>query len=50
LKLPFPNIIEEIDYEAIVARKLARVKEILANKGIEYIESEADDLMTLRCF
>ena len=47
LKLPFPNIIEEIDYEAIVARKLARVKEILANKGIEYIESEADDLMTL---
>ncbi|HIP60222.1 MAG TPA: baseplate assembly protein, partial [Campylobacterales bacterium] len=45
--LPFPTIIEPLDYEAIVARKLARVKEILASKGIEYIESEADDLMTL---
>lgn len=45
--LPFPSIIEPLDYEAIVARKLARVKEILASKGIEYVESEADDLMTL---
>jgi len=42
-----PTIIKELDYEAIVERKLNRVKEILKAKGIEYIESEADDLMTL---
>ena len=42
-----PTIIKELDYEAIVERKLNRVKEILASKGIEYIPSEADDLMTL---
>lgn len=46
-KLPLPSIIEEIDYESIVARKLSRVKEILAQRGVEYQESEADDLMTL---
>jgi len=42
-----PTIIQELDYEAIVKRKLNRVKEILKAKGIEYIQSEADDLMTL---
>jgi len=42
-----PTIIKELDYEAIVERKLNRVKEILSEKGIEYIPSEADDLMTL---
>ena len=42
-----PTIIETLDYESIVKRKLNRVKEILASKGIEYIPSEADDLMTL---
>ena len=42
-----PTIIKELDYEAIVERKLNRVKEILASKGIEYIPSEADDLMTM---
>ena len=46
-KLPFPTIIEEIDFEEIVQRKLSKVKEILLNKGVEYKESEADDLMTL---
>jgi len=45
--LPAPTIIEQIDYEAIVQRKLNRVKEILKDKGIEYIPSEADDIMTL---
>jgi len=45
--LPFPSIIEELDYEAIAQRKLSKVKEILKSKGVEYRESEADDLMTL---
>ena len=45
--LPFPAIVEELDFEEIVKRKLNKVKEILADKGIEYQESEADDLMTL---
>jgi len=47
IKLSAPTILETLDYEAIVERKLNRVKEILASKGIEYIPSEADDLMTL---
>jgi len=42
-----PTIIKVLDYETIVERKLNRVKEILASKGIEYVPSEADDLMTL---
>ena len=45
--IAFPTIIEQLDYESIVDRKTNRVKEILANKGIEYIPSEADDLITL---
>lgn len=45
--LPFPTIIEELNYEAIVQRKLAKVKELLAKDGIEYKGREADDLMTL---
>ncbi|GAB6045079.1 hypothetical protein JCM11957_06770 [Caminibacter profundus] len=45
--IPAPTLIETPDYEAIVERKLNRVKEILTSKGIEYIPSEADDLMTL---
>ena len=47
LKLPMPEMVERIAYEDIVARKVARVQEILAQKGIAYIPSEADDLMTL---
>ena len=47
LKLPMPEIVERIAYEDIVARKTARLKEILAQKGIEYAPNEADDLMTL---
>ena len=46
-KIAPPTILEELDYEAIVARKLARIKEILTQKGIAYEPSEADDLMTL---
>lgn len=45
--LPFPTIIETLEYETIVQRKLSKVKEILKDKGVEYKESEADDLMTL---
>ena len=47
LKLPMPEVVERVAYEDIVARKVARVKEILAQKGIEYVPNEADDLMTL---
>lgn len=46
-KLPIPSIIDTLDYETIVARKLGRIKEILQAKGIEYLPNEADDLMTL---
>ena len=45
--LPLPTIIEEIDYEQIVERKLGRIKTLLSEKGISYEPSEADDLMTL---
>lgn len=45
--LPLPTIIEEIDYEKIVERKLERIKTLLSEKGVTYEPSEADDLMTL---
>ena len=38
--LPFPTIIETLEYETIVQRKLSKVKEILKDKGVEYKESE----------
>ena len=47
LKVPLPHIVEPITYEDIVARKVAKVKDILAQKGVDYIPNEADDLMTL---
>lgn len=45
--MPSPEMVEELDYEAIVSRKISRVREILKEKGISYQPSEADDLMTL---
>lgn len=45
--IDFPTMIEQIEYEAIVERKLSRVKEILLTQDIEYVPSEADDLMTM---
>ena len=44
--LPPPEVIEEIGFEAIVARKIDRFKEIAASKGIEYIPSPSDDIVT----
>lgn len=46
LDLPAPNVIEVFDFETIKARKLARVVELMKAKGIEYVPSESDDLMT----
>jgi len=45
--LPFPAIVEEIDYEVIVERKKEAVIALLEQKGITYVPSEADDVMTL---
>ena len=47
LDLPKPTVIEEIDYETIVNRKVERVKTILAERGIEWQPSESDDLKTM---
>jgi len=47
LDLPKPTIIEELDFETIVNRKVERVKAILAERGIEWQPSESDDLMTM---
>ncbi len=47
LDLPAPNVIEVFDFETIKARKLARVIELMKTKGIEYVPSESDDLMTM---
>ena len=47
LDLPKPTVIEELDYEAIVNRKVERVKAVLAERGIEWQPSESDDLMTM---
>ncbi len=45
--LPAPEVIEVFDFEAIKQRKLDRVIELMEAKGIEYIPSESDDLMTM---
>lgn len=47
LDLPAPEVIEVFDFESIKARKLARVLELMSAKGIEYVPSESDDLMTM---
>lgn len=47
LDLPAPEVIEVFDFESIKQRKLDLVTSILANKGIKYIPSESDDLMTM---
>jgi phage-related baseplate assembly protein len=47
LDLPAPNVIEVFAFETIKARKLARVIELMKTKGIEYVPSESDDLMTM---
>ncbi len=46
LDIPAPNVIEVFDFETIKARKLARVIELMKAKGIEYVPSESDDIMT----
>jgi len=45
--IPQPTFIETLDSEAIVARKTASVQTILASKGIVWIPSESDDLLTM---
>lgn len=47
LDLPAPTVIELFDYESIKARKLQRVLQLMSEKGIEYVPSESDDLMTM---
>jgi len=47
LDLPAPKVIEVFDFESIRARKLARVVAIAKSKGIQYVPSESDDLMTM---
>lgn len=47
LDLPAPTVIEVYDFETIKARKLARVVELMKAKGIEYVPSESDDIMTV---
>ena len=47
LDLLAPTVLEVFDYETIKARKLALVVELMKAKGIEYIPSESDDLMTM---
>ena len=46
LDLPEPEVIEVFDFESIKQRKLDRVIAINKAKGIEYIPSESDDIMT----
>lgn len=47
LDLLAPEVIEVFDFETIKARKLARVVELMKAKGIDYVPSESDDLMTM---
>ena len=47
LDLPAPEVVELFDFESIKQRKLQRVIDIHASKGIEYIPNESDDLMTM---
>lgn len=46
LDLPAPEVIEVFDFETIKQRKLDRVIALNKAKGIEYVPSESDDLMT----
>lgn len=47
LDLPAPEVIETFDFETIKQRKLERVIALLKEKGIDYVPSESDDLMTM---
>lgn len=47
LDLNPPEVIEVFDFESIKARKLGRVLELMQEKGIEYVPSESDDIMTM---
>jgi len=47
LNLPAPEVIEVFDFESIKQRKLQRVISLMKAKGLEYIPSESDDLMTM---
>ena len=46
LDIGAPSVIEALDFESIKARKLARHIELMKEKGIEYVPSESDDVMT----
>ncbi len=45
--LPIPTVIETLSFEAIVLRKKTRLKELLAQKGIEWVAHPSDDFTTL---
>jgi len=45
--LPIPTVIETPSFEAIVLRKKTRLKELLAQKGIEWVAHPSDDFTTL---
>jgi len=47
LDLPAPEVIEEFDFETIKQRKLNTFMAIAKAKGIEYVPSESDDVMTM---
>ena len=47
LDLPAPEVIEEFDFETIKQRKLDTFMAIAKTKGIEYVPSESDDVMTM---
>jgi phage-related baseplate assembly protein len=47
LDLPAPEVIEVFDFDGIKNRILTRVIDLAKAKGIEYIPSESDDIMTV---
>jgi len=47
LDLPAPTVLELFDFETIKQRKLERVIALMKEKGIEYVPSQSDDLMTM---
>jgi len=47
LDLPSPQVIEEFDFETIKQRKLQKIIELQAQKGIEYIPSDSDEIVTI---
>jgi len=47
LDLQAPEVIEEFDFETIKQRKLDTFIAIAKTKGIEYVPSESDDVMTM---